>query len=246
MRARVSAKRIGFKMGPAATYIPAHTTTTEARTTSTRANEAGCRCCADSGGLVSRSLPSEDTNFYPFSQAVCAIPKSTKAKGETSDAARHTRVPSTGVPVFVAAHPPRHLTGSKTLLKPKKPTLTRMYSGSPLQFTKSFSTTPILFCRGSQSQKPAYSSGPANLWLGLLSTAAYDNAVPPFRASFLELLLDRLHLLLRSLLVINFLWSSCSSGCISCEARALTERVLVRTCATCFHPSITHRVQAYS
>src|SRR3712207_8336620 len=44
-------------------------------------------------------------------------------------------------------------TGSKTLLNPKKPTLTRMYSGSPLQFTKSSSTIPILFSRGSQSQR---------------------------------------------------------------------------------------------
>src|SRR3954470_6704332 len=75
MRAKVSAKKIGFKMGPAATYIPAHTTTTEARTTSTRANEAGCRCCAISGGLVSRSLPSANNNFYLFYQAIYAFPK---------------------------------------------------------------------------------------------------------------------------------------------------------------------------
>src|SRR5829696_2396690 len=109
MRAKVSAKKIGFKMGPAATYIPAHTTTTEARTTSTRANEAGCRCSAVRGCFVSRLLPSVGSNFYLFSQAVCAFPKSTKAKGETSGVVRHTRAPSTGAPVFVAAHPPRHL-----------------------------------------------------------------------------------------------------------------------------------------
>src|SRR5215218_3703186 len=84
MRARVSAKRIGFKMGPAATYIPAHTTTTEARTISTRANEAGCRCSAASGCSVSRSLSSADTNFYLFAPSVWSSPKSTpKARPAT-------------------------------------------------------------------------------------------------------------------------------------------------------------------
>src|SRR5215216_2804371 len=172
MRAKVSAKKIGFKMGPAATYIPAHTTTTEARTTSTRANEAGCRCCAGSGRLVSGFLASADTNFHLLSQAVCASPKSTKAKGETSNAVGHTRAPYWSTSILRCSSTATSWTRSKTLLKPKKPTLTRMYSDSPLQFTKSFSTIPILFSRGSQSQKPTYPSGPAYLWLDLLSTAA--------------------------------------------------------------------------
>src|SRR5215210_2239403 len=101
MRAKVSAKKIGFKMGPAATYIPAHTTTTEARTTSTRANEAGSRCGALSGRLVSGSLPSAATNFYLPAQAVCAFLKNTKARRETSGAVRIRGHPTTGAPVFV-------------------------------------------------------------------------------------------------------------------------------------------------
>src|SRR5215204_1623984 len=75
MRAKVSAKKIGFKMGPAVAYIPAQTTTTEARTTSTRAIEAGCRCCAVSGCLVSRFAFLAGCNFYLLVSVDLSFPR---------------------------------------------------------------------------------------------------------------------------------------------------------------------------
>ena len=77
-------------------------------------------------------------------------------------------------------------TGIRTVLKPRKPHFTLMYSGSPLPFRKISSVRPTLCPWGSHTIYPAYSSAvrtgpPRSLW----PTAAYSLCMGNFLSSSL-------------------------------------------------------------
>src|SRR5829696_901164 len=233
MRAKVSAKKIGFKIGPAAAYIPAHTTTTEARTTSTRANEAGCRCSAVSGCFVSRSLPSADTNFYSFPKRFVRFRRVQRPKAR--------RATLLGISEYLLLEHQyssllihRHiLDREQDALKAEEahPHADVLRLAAPVQ-EELLDHTDRLLSRVTEPEARVLLRSGEPLACSLYRCVG-QRAIPPFRASFLGSLLDRLRLLLSSLLVGNFLWSSCSSWCISWWVRpALSQSV------RCLRPSV--------